>query len=490
MSRHTGFLGFFGFGPVTLTLGLPLMQSLTLPQLGGVIGHEYGHVAAKDNALGQWVYRIRTSWLVLGDRLQLERLWYTLKLNRFYSWFIGVFSAYSFALSRQCEYEADAFAAKLAGTENAAAALCAVAVRSDEVGMQYWRDQWKRAEATPNIGFESPYSRLAEFFAAERDQRELIDRVLKEKTGYGSSHPATMDRVGALGQGFITPVPVKTSAAAELLGELEARLAQQFNAEWRTAAKPHWEQLHKDHLHHSARYTELKQKPLADITRTELAELITAADRFKDDPAIVSASEEILRREPGSAAARLNIAGLKLAAGDETQLPEIETLMKEDAQLFPSACGHVIGYFHKANRAAEAAPWEEKLNSWEYERQAAAEERGLVLASDDYAPHGLPPETVKSLADYCAQHKVLHTVYLAQKRVRYMPEYPAYLLAFRLKTQVFRSQKKIQDDINAFIAASGLGGDYLFIEAAGVIGLEGKLKKTEGARIYSVKDKK
>ncbi len=66
VSRHTGFLGFFGFGPVTLTLGLPLMQSLTLPQLGGVIGHEYGHVAAKDNALGQWVYRIRTSWLVLG----------------------------------------------------------------------------------------------------------------------------------------------------------------------------------------------------------------------------------------------------------------------------------------------------------------------------------------------------------------------------------------------------------------------------------------
>ncbi len=113
-----------------------------------------------------------------------------------------------------------------------------------------------------------------------------------------------------------------------------------------------------------------------------------------------------------------------------------------------------------------------------------------MLSTDDYAPHGLPPETVKALAEYCAQHKVLHTVYLAQKKVRYMPEYPAYLLAFRLRAQVFRSQKKIQDDVTAFIGASGLGGDYLFIESASVIGLEGKLKKTGGARIYSVKDKK
>jgi Zn-dependent protease with chaperone function len=100
VTRSGGLLGFFGMGPVVLTLGLPLMQSQTQQQLAGVIGHEYGHVAAKDNAWGQWVYRIRNSWLTLDDRLRFEHLWYVLKLNRFYEWFMATFSVHSFALSR------------------------------------------------------------------------------------------------------------------------------------------------------------------------------------------------------------------------------------------------------------------------------------------------------------------------------------------------------------------------------------------------------
>lgn len=490
VSRHTGWLGFFGFGPVTLTLGLPLMQLLTLPQLAGVIGHEYGHVAAKDNAKGQWIYRIRNSWLVLGDRLQLEHLWYALKLNRFYSWFIGVFSAYSFALSRRCEYEADAFSSKLAGAENAASALCAVAVHGEAIGAQYWRDVWKRAETQADHKSEAPYTSLAAWLKEERDLKEITEGVLKEKTGYGSTHPSTLDRVRALGRDFVPPAPVRESSAAALLGAFEHKLAQQFNAEWHEAAGQHWQASHEEHKHYRARHEELKQKPLESLTLDELRELSSAAIRLRDDAGLTTASGEILKREPENTAARLNIASLKLEAGDESQVAEIEAVMAKDAQLYPNGCQHISSFYHKAGRTEEAKPWDEKLSAWEYERAAAAEERELVLATDSYAPHGLPQEQVDKLAAHCAATNALHTVYLVKKQVKYMPEYPAYLIAFRLKSQPFRSQKKIQDDINNFIATSGLGGGFLFVEAGAVAGLEGKLKKIEGACISSPKMRK
>lgn len=488
VSRHTGILGFFGFGPVTLTLGLPLMQALTLTQLGGVIGHEYGHVAAKHNAKGQWIYRVRNSWLTLGDRLRFEHLWYALKLNRFYDWFIAEFSAYSFALSRRCEYEADAFAARIAGPEHAGAALCAVAVHGDAVGSLFWRDVWKQAETSKDINALAPYSRLPAFLAQARDDAEIVRRTQKEKTGYAGTHPATMDRLKALAQPFTAPRPVSRSAAADLLGPLEQQLMEAFNARWRMEAGPYWQAAHDDHQNFTKRHAELKGRALAELSREELAELVQAAHRAQDDAAVIRVSEEILRRDPASAGAQLNIAGLRLLnERDESQIPVIESCIGQKPELLPAACQYVIDHYHRRERPEAAQPWEERLGAWEYERAAADEERGLVLESDAYAPHGLPEETVAQLAAHCGRHKVLHTVYVARKQVKYMPEYPCYLVAFRRRGQMFRSDRKIQDDINAFIAQSQLPGSFLFIPADGVKGLESKLKKIPGASIYSIK---
>ena len=488
VSRHTGILGFFGFGPVTLTLGLPLMQSLTLHQLSGVIGHEYGHVAAKDNAKGQWIYRVRNSWLILGDRLRFEHLWYALKLNRFYEWFIAEFSAYSFALSRRCEYEADAFAAKIAGPEQAGQALSAISVHGDAIGIQFWRDFWKKAEAQADASSQTPYKDLAGFLAKERDNAEYIEAIKKEKTGYADTHPSTMDRLAALGQHFVAPGAVTRSSASELFGPFEAVLMNRFDEEWRHEASPHWQAAHEDHAAFSKRHAELRAKPMADLKREELSELVQAAHRAGDKKEMLTVSEEILRRDPESRGARLNIAGHRLTEEkDESQLSVLERCMEKEPQLIPTACSYALEYFHKQNLQDSARKWQEKLNAWEYERQAAAEERDLILASDEYEPHDLPEKTLEWLENYCAQHKVLHTVYIAKKKVKYLQEHPCYLVAFRRKEQMFRSDKKIGEDIVAFINESGLHDDFVFVGVDEIKGLEGKLRKIANARVYSVK---
>src|SRR5262245_18670430 len=40
-------------------IGLPLLQSVTVPQFRAIIAHEFGHYHGGDTALGPWIYRTR-----------------------------------------------------------------------------------------------------------------------------------------------------------------------------------------------------------------------------------------------------------------------------------------------------------------------------------------------------------------------------------------------------------------------------------------------
>ncbi|MDE1153283.1 MAG: M48 family metallopeptidase [Micavibrio sp.] len=490
VARNTGALGFFGFGPVTLTLGLPLMQALTLPQLGAVVGHEYGHVAAKDNALGHWVYRIRNSWLSLGGRLHLEKLWYALRLNRFYDWFIGVFSAYSFALSRRCEYEADAFSARLAGAQHNAEALAAVAIRSTELGQLFWLDLWKKAEQDPDVAAIKPFHLMPAFFAGTRDQQRTIAAVQNRTTDYASTHPATMDRIHALKAEFTVPQPMTVSAARELLGPLELQLADRFSAAWQADAAPHWRTRHGEHTAAVSRHAALSEKPLEMMTREELGELIGTASTLQDDSRVLQASEEILRRDPGSPGARLNIMGIRLSQlNDETQLQELEKLAAEHPQFLPNACHHAIDYFEKVQRRDAADIYREKIRAWEYARMAAEEERNLILDTDTYEAHGLSAEIPAAIAAVAARHRIISAVYLARKRVKYLGEFPSYQVGFRLRRSSFQRQATRDKDLRSFLQDTHFPAEYVLVNVGAVRGLEAKLKKIPGALIYSDKNK-
>ncbi len=486
VSRNTGALGFFGLGPVELTLGLPLMQALMLPQLGAVIGHEYGHVAARDNALGQWVYRIRNSWVGLGQQLQSEKLWYALRLNRFYDWFIGVFSAYSFALSRRCEYEADAFSARIAGAMENASALTAVAVRAEELNRLFWLPLWKEAHNSPDVGTIRPYEKLPAFFAEPRQQAEAIEAVRQQETDYASTHPSTMDRVRAINHDFIEPEPVAISAARELLGQaFEHRLSERFSLHWQSQAAPHWQAKFDEHARTREKMIELRKKTLAEMTRAELGELIQAADHLLEDDAIIEASEEILRREPGSPGARMNLMGLKLEHhGDEGQIEHLDRFMQEHPQYLPNVCRHIIAHYTKTKRPDAAKPYAEKVTAWEYERQAAADERAMVLETDEFEAADLPADTLAQIAAAAARHKSVKTIFVAKKKVKYLPEFPSYVLAFSLKSMGFRSEKKQVEDFRAFARELQLPPDVTFAALVRVPGLAAKLGKISGAKLY------
>ena len=106
--------GLLGGSVNHLTIGLPLLMALNRPRFLAVLAHEYGHLRGDHGRFAAWIYRSRLAWMQLHHGLQDDsspsrwpRRPFALVLPRF--------SAKTFALARQDEYEADRIAGRLMG---------------------------------------------------------------------------------------------------------------------------------------------------------------------------------------------------------------------------------------------------------------------------------------------------------------------------------------------------------------------------------------
>lgn len=485
VSRHTGLAGFFGFGPVTLTLGLPLMQALSTGQLAGVVGHEYGHVAARDNALGQWVYRIRNSWLYLEENLKTERLWYTLRLNRFYRWFMGIFKAYSFTLSRQCEYEADAFAAKVAGAKNIAGALVVMELRAEQLRHGFWDDIWKKSALLPEPA-GAPYQRLGSFLKKPLNTKEHLPGLAKAVTGYDSTHPALPDRISALRETITAPETLTLSAASRLLGEpLEAQLATVFDKAWYEHNRDVWKKRHQEYLSASRVLEILQSRKVSSLTRDELAQIISAAHVLQDDRKIMAACQEIMAREPDNIAANINLLGLRLINdNNESALLKMDDLVRLHPEYMPTACRFAIRHLKAQEREEEAKVYQFRLDEWQYSHQAAEEERKLIFPTDIFTPHNIMPEYIKKLTSLLKLHSVVGKAWMARKDVDYIKDKPIFVIGLQPGFWHFRRHKNTITELKRALAQSNLPPYFEFFWVRDVKGLKKRLKKVKGSRIY------
>ncbi len=487
VSRHTGKLGFFGFGPVTLSLGLPLMQALSREQLEAVVGHEYGHVAARDNAFGQWVYRIRNSWLYLGERLKTEQLWYVLRLDSFYQWFLGFFSAYSFMLSRLCEYEADAFAGRLVGNSRIAQALIAVDISAERMRSDFWEPIWNKAKMAPEPT-ETPFSGMASFFRQPRDVKDLLSSIEREEGGFTSTHPATIQRVEALGESLAPPPPLPNagSAAAELLGPLERQLSIAFDKNWQASNRSVWREKYTQHQYCLGRREQLSSRPIGHLNRDELYDYVSIASLLDDDKTVIAVCNEILAREPENTSARVNMLGYRLTTQhDASALIKMQDIMRTQPRHTPVICRFALRYFHQQERLDEAKVWQFQLDEWTYREAAAAEERRMIYATDTFMPHHVSAEYVAKIKNYFRQHKVVGRIYLVRKQVTYLKEQPMIVVGVTRNRWVL-NVKAANAELRKLCKDAPFQSPFHIFMLNGMPGVERRLAHVPEALIYKL----
>lgn len=367
--------GLFGGYRNYLVLGLPLMYAVSGDEMRAIIAHEYGHLAGGHGKLSRWIYRQRMTFDVLYEHAQARRNdnWVNGLIAGMLDWFSPYYNSYTFVLSRQNEYEADAMSSELAGAAAAASALIRINLLSDWLQISFWPrlyDQAKQHENPPVM----PFVAMRKLLVMTMDEWATKDKLAaawKVESDVYDTHPCLNERVTALDVRPFLPSLPGVCAADALLGKSAPALVREFDGKWWAAEKDKWQKYHRRYHHSQGRIVELEKRPLDELSVSDAQELALLLVEFRSVAASKAVLENILGR-PGERYPKpvYYYGRALLDEGNDRGLDYLE----EAFRLAPSMadeCAHA-GYQWLMEKKDEAAAenWLEKLRSIDAQRNA------------------------------------------------------------------------------------------------------------------------
>jgi Zn-dependent protease with chaperone function len=229
--------GVFGRIETHLLVGLPLMHSLTCPQLVAVLAHELAHLAVQRKGTGKYGALLR-AWLLraldrVGDVFPTIGAQADCWLSRFYSDMAR--------LTRIEEFEADAQATKVVDADLLGETLIEVSLKEQFLSKDYWPRVLAQSmvRAKPLI---RPFRDLSLGVTAGFLRRAATgDAILNCDSPPQTMHPTTRERLSALRVSPILFPGNLPSAANHYLAPLLLTLAWVFDRAWWQDVRPDWQ---------------------------------------------------------------------------------------------------------------------------------------------------------------------------------------------------------------------------------------------------------
>ncbi|GAA5180304.1 hypothetical protein GCM10025771_24490 [Niveibacterium umoris] len=356
-------LGIFGWYRNTLIIGLPLMLALAPKELAAVVAHEYGHLTGAHGKGGAWIYRIRLVWLRLATTFEDSEGWFDKLFTRFFRWYIPWFSAYSFVLARQQEYEADRAAARVVGRSTLASALVAASVKGRFMSEKFWPGLLAQADHQPQPGF-LPHAAIRTALRVAGDSGDFktwMWSALARLTSYDDTHPSLRDRLEALGvKKPAVPTHPEHSAAQVLLRDALPRITQDLDAAWLRQVSADWS---ARHAHVQAAQQDVDQLgpraarlEVEELSRYALA--LLTLDRADEALPHLRAAAEHSR---GNAETAIAAARLLAEHNEEAAVRYFELAMDRDGDLIPEATQEVLAMYERIGNEALIQVWQERV---------------------------------------------------------------------------------------------------------------------------------
>jgi Zn-dependent protease with chaperone function len=237
--------GLFGGHRNYLIVGLPYMLGTPARETIAALAHEYGHLSGDHGKVGAWVYRQRRTFGALHAKVAEDAEGNVINgliadaLDRFAPYF----NAYTFVLSRQQEYEADAAASRIAGVEANASGLIRDELLGRWIAEGFWPRLYAQAGEVAKPRF-MPYAAMRTAFAAAHGEwatQERLKEALKKDSGLEDTHPCLRERLDAVGGKETLPAVPEHSAAESLLGPTAKRLIEEFDRSWWEENRGSWQ---------------------------------------------------------------------------------------------------------------------------------------------------------------------------------------------------------------------------------------------------------
>lgn len=428
-------LGVLGWHKNYLILGYQLMLMLSPEEMRSVLAHEFGHLSGNHSRFNGWIYRVRHTWERVMAAFDENESWSGRLLGKFFDWYTPKFDAYSFALARRNEYEADAISAGLTTPETASRALVNVHAMAPYIDKSYWENYFHdadRYEKPPH----APFAGLGEFIKTRPLGREEMLKRIKEEmqveTKYADTHPSLKDRVDALDAVPQLPVPPKQNAAEAWLGERNQKIMNDFDQRWLHDNAESWKSRFEYVTHARSKISEYKQANSADLSDEDLWNYAYWTNEFEGSDAALPLFRRYQERYPNDPDPAFFIGMTLLDRGDAAGLEELR-IARNSASLIERTA--YAGYEFLKQRGEEEqadAWWKESIKANEI-FIAANSERESVTLNDTLEYPQIDDELLQQLVAKLKQQKKVGLVWLAQKKVEYFPENPVYIIAFNPK---------------------------------------------------------
>jgi Zn-dependent protease with chaperone function len=439
-------LGVFGWHKNSLILGLPLLLGLSPEQARAALAHELGHLSGNHSRFNAWIYRVRKTWYQVSWAFEQSN---APLVGKFFNWYAPYFNAYSFALARANEYEADAISAKMTNEDALAQCLIAVSTYGNLLNQYYWQpfiDPSNHKEITE----QSPYGELAQFFCqptiSEAVIRENIHRAYTLSTHHDDTHPSTKDRLAALHKSPEILAPLEKSAAQVWFGNAYQQVLTDFDQEWmcRNGLDVKERGLQRQKL--LAELAELQAHHPNDLNQAQQVRIADLVTHLQGSLKGMELYKTYLAQYPDDLEAHCYLGQLKLQNHDETGMEHLLLAMQQFS-LVLAVCEAAYHYYETLGDKAECLRWRERGEAQLDLQTQAYHERNQVFSHDRLVPCELSEEVQEHLRQQLLQIKNLKHVWICKKHLEIAPEEsPVNVLAYQA-TGWFPDEKKLTKNI-------------------------------------------
>ena len=442
--QQTPRLGVFGWYRNTLILGLPLLLGLSKPQCIAVIAHEFGHLTGNHNRFNGWIYRVRTSWWRIMEAFNQAGGAAAIIFGRFFDWYAPYFNAYSFALARANEYQADAVSARVTSNSVVASALLQTNLLSTLLETEYWDKIDQQAAFSSSVP-KSTYTELKHFLEhnpfSRKQRHATLKALIKNKTGHSDTHPALKDRINALTERIPAPHLPEVSAAQLLLGDQLDPLLQIFDAQWAQDNAQRWTERHEYLRTSKAELTVLEKKQKQTVLENdERWKLAAWTEEFRPYSDPLPLYQSFWQDNQDDPAVNYAIGRLMLERGDADGLMYLIRSMRDHHIVIP-ACEIAFNFHSKQGNNAAAEEFRLKAERQMDIYHEADAERTLVGKQDQFENPGLERGKIESMVQQLHNIPKLKSAWLCRKILHFFPEDPLFVVV--IKTDLFASEESI-----------------------------------------------
>lgn len=341
----------------TLTIGLPVLQTLSAQQFRVALARKLGQLSGRDNGVAGWLYHLRGIWPCYTRLHGLKPAPCRWLLQAFFLWYVPLYHRNSAEVARAFEHAGDEYALQVVDPDSVAEALVAMAVSERFLKEKFWPAIHSMCGKLPEPQ-HLPYAHLERSFrkgVQQSDRQSWLSQALAAPAAPHSAVPSLQERIQDLGwaEGQI-PEWNDNSAAQDYLGQSLDTIVQAMDQAWLRQNQPVWRKRFKKHQKSKARLAALQQKlDSAQLSDDELRELVKRIDAHRSGRDAANLYQRVLSQKPDDAKLHFAIGSRLLRLTDASGVTALERAMALEEQYAEPAC-RLISQFRKRAEPVEA----------------------------------------------------------------------------------------------------------------------------------------